>query len=72
MVRHDLTYSRAERLAAPRRALAVAVIDRARRDVESGTELGEDELEELRWWARRARISTSIVSHLDDSPRADD
>jgi len=69
MARHDLTYSRAERLAAPRRALAVAVIDRARRDVQSGTELDEDELEELRWWARRARLSPSIVSHLSDSSK---
>jgi len=72
MARHDLTYSRAERRAAPRRALAAAVLHRARRDVESGIELDEDELEELRWWARRARLSPSIVSYLDDSPRADD
>lgn len=68
MARHDLTYSRAERLAAPRRALAVAVIDRARRDVQSGTELDEDELEKLRWWARRAELTSSIVDHLADTP----
>jgi len=72
MARHDLTYSHAERLAAPRRTLAAAVLHRAFRDVQRGHELGEDELEELRWWARRARFSPSIVSHLDDSPRADD
>jgi hypothetical protein len=72
MPRHATTFGRAERLAAPRRTLAVAVLDQARRDVQRGHELGEDELEELRWWARRARLSPSIVSQLDDTPRADD
>ena len=49
MPRHAVTFGRAERLAAPRRTLAVAVLDQARRDVQRGHELGEDELEELRW-----------------------
>ena len=68
MPRHAVTFGRAERLETPRRALAVAVLDQARRDVQRGHELGEDELASLRWWARRARLSPSIVSHLDDSP----
>jgi hypothetical protein len=68
MPRHSVTFGRAERLEAPRRTLAIAVLDQARRDVQSGTELGKDELEELRWWARRAQLPASIVSHLDDSP----
>jgi len=72
MPRHSVTFGRAERLEAPRRTLAIAVLDQARRDVQSGTELGKDELESLRWWARRARISPSIISHFDDSPRSDD
>jgi len=55
------------RAEAPRRALAVAVLDRARRDVQTGTELGPDERAELRWWARRAGLTSSIVDHLSDS-----
>lgn len=68
MPRHAVTFGRAERLEAPRRTLAIAVLDQARRDVQRGHELGPQELDALRWWARRARLSPSIVSHLDDSP----
>jgi len=64
MSRHEVTFGRAERLEAPRRALAVAVLDQARRDVQSGTELDVDELDALRWWARRAGLTSSIVDHL--------
>jgi hypothetical protein len=70
MPRHSVTFGRAERLEAPRRTLAIAVLDQARRDVQSGTELGEDELASLRWWARRAGLSSSIVDHLAD-PQTD-
>jgi hypothetical protein len=68
MPRHAVTFGRAERLAAPRRTLAIAVLDQARRDLERGHELGPQELEELRWWARRAGLTSSIVDHLADTP----
>lgn len=64
MPRHAVTFGRAERLEAPRRTLAIAVLDQARRDVQRGHELGPQELDALRWWARRAQLSSSIVDHL--------
>ena len=67
MPRHEVTFSRAERLEAPRRTLAIAVLDQARRDVEQGDELVPHELASLCWWARRAQLTPSIVDHLSDS-----
>jgi len=68
MPRHSVTFGRAERLEAPRRTLCVSVLIRARRDVQRGHELDEDELEELRWWARRAGLTSSITDYLADTP----
>jgi hypothetical protein len=68
MPRHATTFGRSERLEAPRRTLCVSVLIRARRDVQRGHELGEDELDALRWWARRAGLTSSIVDHLADTP----
>ena len=68
MPRHAVTYGRAERSEAPRRTLAVAVIDRARRDVQCGRALDAGELDALRWWARRAGLRSTVVDHLADTP----